>query len=112
MTMGLADQIKAADQGNVVKVHVPEWSCDVWIRTISLGELQAWELSCLRAKGEGVDDYRTRYLSKCLVDQDGKPLFTSEELKGLSGVAGARLFKLAQKHNELDDKEIEDIGKN
>jgi hypothetical protein len=30
----------------------------------------------------------------------------------VSGVVGARLFKVAQKHNDLDPKEIEDIGKN
>lgn len=110
--MGLAEQILAADQSQSVKVAVPEWGCDVWIRTLPLGELQAWELACLRSKGEGVDDYRTRYLSKCLVDEHGKELFNSEQLKRLSGTVGARLFKLAQKHNELNDEEIEALGKN
>jgi hypothetical protein len=110
--MGLAEEILAADQITSIKVHVPEWKCDVWIRTLPLGDLQAWELACLRAKGEGVDDFRTRYLSKCLVGSDGKPLFSSEQLKSLSGTVGARLFKVALKHNELDDKDIEDIGKN
>lgn len=110
--MGLADDILALDQSRSLKVNVPEWQRDVWIRTLPLGELQAWELACLRAKGEGVDDYRTRYLSKCLVDDNGKEIFTSEQLKRVSGVVGARLFKLAQKHNDLDPKEIEDIGKN
>lgn len=110
--MGLAEQILAADQSQSVKVAVPEWGCDVWIRTLPLGELQAWELACLRSKGEGVDDYRTRYLSKCLVDEHGKELFSSEQLKRLSGTVGARLFKLAQKHNELNDEEIEALGKN
>lgn len=110
--MGLADDILAADQSQALKVHVPEWKCDVWIRALPLGELQAWELACLRSKGEGVDDYRTRYLAKCLVDADGRELFTSEQLKRVSGTVGARLFKIAQKHNELDEKEIEEIGKN
>lgn len=110
--MSLAEKIRAADQLQSVKVHVPEWQCDVWIRTLPLGELQAWELACLRSKGEGVDDYRTKYLAKCLVDSDGKEIFTSEQLKSLSGTVGARLFKIAQRHNELDDKEIEEIGKN
>lgn len=110
--MGLAEDILSADQSGVIKVHVPEWKCDVWIRTLPLGELQAWELSCLRSKGDGVDDYRTRYLAKCLVDENGKELFSSEQLKRISGVVGARLFKVAQKHNELDEKELEDIGKN
>ena len=110
--MGLAEEILAADQSHSLKVNVPEWKCDVWIRTLPLGELQSWELACLRAKGDGIDDYRTRYLCKCLVDADGKPLFTSEQLKGLSGTVGARLFKIAQRHNDLDEKEIEDIGKN
>lgn len=110
--MGLADDILAADQSQALKVHVPEWKCDVWIRALPLGELQAWELACLRSKGEGVDDYRTRYLAKCLVDADGRELFTSEQLKRVSGTVGARLFKIAQKHNELDEKQIEEIGKN
>lgn len=110
--MGLADDILAADTGNSVKVHVPEWGKDVFIRTLPLGELQAWELACLRSKGEGVDDYRTRYLSKCLVDENGREIFTGEQLKRISGTVGARLFKIAQKHNDLDDKEIEEIGKN
>ena len=110
--MGLAEEILAADTGNRVKVHVPEWGKDVWIRSLPLGELQAWELACLRAKGEGVDDFRTRYLSKCLVDETGREIFTSDQIKRVSGLVGARLFKLAQKHNELDEKEIEEIGKN
>jgi len=110
--MSLADDILAADQSQALKVNVPEWKCDVWIRTLPLGDLQAWELECLRSKGEGVDEYRTRYLSKCLVDADGKPLFSNDQLKSLSGKVGARLFKIAQKHNDLDEKEIEEIGKN
>lgn len=110
--MGLAEEILAADQGQAVRVNVPEWGRDVFIRTLPLGDLQAWELACLRAKGEGVDDYRTRYLSKCLVDENGREIFTSEQLKRVSGTVGARLFKIAQKHNELDEKELEDIGKN
>jgi hypothetical protein len=110
--MGLAETILAADQAKSIKVAVPEWQCDVWIRTLPLGELQSWELACLRSKGEGVDDYRTTYLSKCLVDADGKQIFTSEQLKKVSGTVGARLFKIAQSHNDLDEKEIEEIGKN
>lgn len=110
--MSLTDDILSADQAQSLKVHVPEWKCDVWIRTLPLGDLQAWELECLRSKGDGVDDYRTRYLSRCLVDADGKQLFSNDQLKKVSGKVGARLFKIAQKHNDLDDKEIEDIGKN
>jgi hypothetical protein len=110
--MSLADDILAADQSQSLKLHVPEWKCDVYIRSLPLGELQAWELACLRSKGEGVDDYRTRYLSKCLVDAEGRELFTSDQLKKISGTIGARLFKVAQRHNDLDEKEIEDIGKN
>jgi hypothetical protein len=110
--MSLADDILSADQSQSLKVNVPEWKCDVWIRTLPLGDLQAWEIECLRSKGEGVDEYRTRYLSKCLVDADGKVLFTNEQLKKLSGKVGARLFKIAQRHNDLDEKEIEEIGKN
>jgi hypothetical protein len=30
----------------------------------------------------------------------------------VSGTVGARLFKIAMSHNDLDEKEIEEIGKN
>lgn len=110
--MGFADDVLNADQTQSIKVHVPEWGRDVYVRTMPLGDLQAWELACLRAQGQGVDDYRTRYLSKCLVDENGRELFTSDQLKRISGKVGARLFKIAQKHNDLDEKEIEEMGKN
>lgn len=110
--MGLAEEILALDQARSLRVHVPEWKRDVFIRTLLLGELQDWELACLRSKGDGVDEYRTRYLAKCLVDENGRQIFTSDQLKSIDGVIGNRLFKMAQKHNDLDDKEIEDIGKN
>jgi hypothetical protein len=110
--MSLADDILSADQSQSLKVNVPEWKCDVWIRSLPLGDLQAWELDALRSNGQGIDDYRTRYLSKCLVDADGKPLFSNDQLKRLSGKVGARLYKLAQQHNEIDEKEIQELGKN
>ena len=34
--MGLAETILAADQAKSIKVAVPEWQCDVWIRTLPL----------------------------------------------------------------------------
>jgi hypothetical protein len=46
------------------------------------------------------------------VDENGQEIFTGDQLKRISGTVGARLFKIAQKHNELDEKEIEEIGKN
>lgn len=110
--MGLADEIMAADQTQSLKVNVPEWGCDVWIRTLPVGDLQSWQLECLRSKGEGVDDYISRYLCRCLVDADGRQLFTNDQAKKLSGKVCSRLFKMAQKHNDLDDKEIEELGKN
>lgn len=110
--MGLAEQIASADQSNALKVHVPEWGTDVWIRTLPVGDLQAWQLECLRSDGKGVDDYISRYLCRCLVDADGRVLFTNEQIKQLSGKVCSRLFKLAQKHNDLDEKEIEALGKN
>lgn len=110
--MSLSDDILKADQTQSLKVSVPEWGCDVWIRTLPVGDLQAWQLECLRSKGEGVDDYISRYLCRCLVDADGKPLFNNDQLKKLSGKVCTKLFKIAQKHNDLDDEEIEALGKN
>jgi len=118
--MGLSkEQIFAADQAKALPVEVPEWPDStgkpgvVYIRVMTVGERDAWELEVLRSEKKGVDDFRSRYLARVLAsDAVGTPLFTDwQQIKPLSGAVCNRLFSLAKKHNDLNDEEVEALGK-
>ena len=112
-------QILATDQAKATPVDVPEWPDAngepgrVWIRVMSVGERDAWELEVVRSPAKGVDDFRTKYLYRVLAsDEKGTPLFTDfAQMKNLRGDVCNRLFKVAQKHNDLDEKEVQELGK-
>lgn len=113
------EQILSADQAKALKVEVPEWPSPdgvpgvVFIRVMTVGERDAWELEVLRSEKKGVDDFRSRYLARVLAsDEAGTPLFSDwQQIRPLSGAVCNRLFKLAQKHNDLDDEEVRQLGK-
>lgn len=112
-----AEQILAANRATVtsrlLKVHVPEWQCDIYVKALNIGELQTWEIECLRAQGKGIDEFRSKWLSMCLVDEHGTRLFPDhEKVKEFDSVVGARLWKLCREHNETGDQVVEEIGKN
>jgi len=112
-----AEQILAASKkcqlARALKVHVPEWQCDVYVKMLTIGELQEWELECLRAKGEGVEDFRSKYLAMCLVDENGARVFPNHaQVKEIDSVVGTRLWKAARDHNSLDEQSLEETGKN
>ena len=112
------EQIFAADQAKAIPVEVPEWPEGgkpgvVYIRVMTVGERDAWELEVLRSEKRGIDDFRSRYLGRVLASDDaGTPLFSDwQQIRNLSGAVCNRLFKIAQKHNDLDDSEVKALGK-
>ena len=113
------DQILAADQAKSLAVQVPEWPDAsgvpgvVYIRVMTVGERDAWELEVLRSEKKGVDDFRSRYLARVLSsDHLGTPLFSDwQQIKPLSGAVCNRLFNIAKKHNDLNEEEVQALGK-
>ena len=114
--MGLKEQIKAASVRKPLKVHVKEWNLDVYVRVLSVGERDAWELAWLDIRNKGVtkfDNFRAFYLARTLCDEHGVRIFQDNELEEVAALDGAvmgELFDVAQKHNKLTEADVVELA--
>lgn len=109
------DQILAADDLGLLKLSVPEWGGDVYIRVMTVGERDAYENEWQRKKETGVDDFRTKFLVRCLVDEKGNRLFDNGDVARLATKSARimnRVWLAAMEHNNLSDQSIEELAKN
>lgn len=109
------DQILAANDVNLLKINVPEWGGDVYIRVMTVGERDAYENEWQRKKDTGVDDFRTKFLVRCLVDDKGNRLFDNGDVQRLAEKSARvmnRVWLAAMEHNNLSDASIEELAKN
>lgn len=110
------DAILGADDLGMLKVEVPEWGGDVFVRVMTVGERDAYENEWVASKGKGVEDFRTKFLARCLCDDKGTLLFTTAEdfakLAKKSAKVMSRLWQKAMDHNALSDADVEELAKN
>lgn len=109
-----ADQILAADDMGLKKVHVKEWGGDVYVRVMSVGERDEYERMWIGKRETGIENFRTQYLARVLCDDKGQLLFTREQVAGLANKSGAvmgRLFDEAMKHNRMTEEDVQELGK-
>jgi len=109
------DQILSVDDLGLLKLHVPEWNGDVFIRVMTVGERDAYENEWQRKKETGVDDFRTKFLVRCLVDEKGNRLFDNGDVTKLAQKSARvmnRIWMAAMEHNNLSDQSIEELAKN
>ena len=107
-------QILAANDLGLLEVPVPEWGGSVYLRVMTVGERDAFELEWNGTDGK-VDDFRSKFLARCLADDQGRRLFTDAELHLLAGKSAkvmSRLWKAAVEHNNLDEPAIQEAAKN
>lgn len=109
------DQILSADDLGLLEVQVPEWGDSVFIRVMTVGERDAYENDWVVNKSRGVEDFRTKFLARCICDSKGERLFKDEDIPLLSKKSAkvmSRLWQLAMEHNALSDKDVEELAKN
>lgn len=109
------DQILAADDLGLLKLSVPEWGGDVHIRVMTVGERDAYENEWQRKRETGVDDFRTKFLVRCLVDNKGNRLFDNGDVARLAQKSARvmnRVWMAAMEHNNLSETTIEELAKN
>jgi hypothetical protein len=107
-------QILAADDCRLAQVAVPEWGGDVYIRVMSCGERDAYENDWVQNKNKGVENFRSKFLARCLCDEKGERLFTDAEIGELSKKSAkvlGRLWQKAMEHNALSEADVEELGK-
>ena len=114
--MGLKEQIKAASVRKPLKVHVKEWNLDVYVRVMSVGERDDWELSWVDIRNKGMskfDNFRAFYLVRTLCDEHGVRLWKDDELQEVADLDGAvmgELFDVAQRHNKLTEADVVELA--
>lgn len=109
-----ADQILAADDLGLLRVEVPEWGGDVFVRVMSVGERDEYERQWIGKKETGIENFRTQYLARVLCDDKGKLLFSREQIAALAQKSGAvmgRLFDVAMRHNKMTEEDVKELGK-
>ncbi len=64
-------------------------------------------------KDKGIDNFRTKYLSRVLCDDKGNLLFRDKEaaLAKKSGAVMGRLFDAAMSHNRMTEEDVKELGK-
>lgn len=109
-----AEQILAADDLGLLRVEVPEWGGDVFVRVMSVGERDEYERQWIGKKETGIENFRTQYLARVLCDEKGKLLFSRDQIAALAEKSGAvmgRLFDVAMRHNKMTEEDVKELGK-
>jgi len=114
--MGLRERIKAASVRKPLRVHVKEWDLDVYVRVMSVGERDDWELAWIDIRNKGVEkfsNFRAFYLARTLCDEHGERIYKDTDLDEVSALDGAvmgELFEIAQKHNKLSEADVVELA--
>lgn len=113
------DDILKAEDLITEEVEVPEWGGSVLVRGMSGRERDDFESSMVvRAAGQMVQDFantRAKIVARCVVGDDGQPLFTSADVTVLgekSGAALDRVFTVASRLSGLGEKDVEELAGN
>lgn len=112
---------------NAVDIHfeivpVPEWGGEVWVRSLSGSERDAFEASIVEFKGKKtavkIQNIRAKLAALTMVDSDGpkaKRLFSDADVLILgkkSASALDRVYTVAQRLSGISDEDIEELEKN
>lgn len=117
MTLLTKEQILAADDIQTRDVEVPEWGGTVRIAMMSGRARDLYEASLYKNKDNDstFDNLRARFLSYCVVNEEGNLMFAPNDLVELgkkSAAALDRVFSAASELNGTSESEMEEIAKN
>lgn len=104
--------IIGADDLKTVRIAVPEWGGDVFVRVMTGMERDEFEDFLIKGKARGA---RAELAARTLVDEQGQRLFTGDEIEVLgkkSAPALDRVFDAAQRLNGFSERDIKELEKN
>lgn len=109
-----------ADDHVKERVHVPEWGGDIFVRNLTAGQRDRYELECfvdgagMTAALDGIG-VRARLAIATVCDEAGDLLFTADDLEALAKKSGAaldRVYEVATRLNRVSDADVEELAKN
>lgn len=114
------DQILSAVDMDIRKIPIPEWSGDVFIRSMSAGEWDDFENSLVKITDGGkqkanLKNYRARFASIIICDADGNKLFLPSDITNLSKKsrkAMDRILTAGKKLNGISDEDESELVEN
>jgi hypothetical protein len=110
MLLSKSEILQVQDTKVSAAVPVPEWGGEVYIKTLSGTERDAFEDAYAENKMKA---FRCRFLVLTLSDDKGQRLFADGdvgELGNKSSVVINRLFEAAWKHNAFTNEAVESLG--
>jgi hypothetical protein len=110
MALSKAAILAAKDTKLSEALPVPEWGGEVYIKTLSGTERDAFEDAYAENKMKA---FRCRFLVLTLCDDAGQRLFEDGDVGELgqkSSVVINRLFEAAWKHNAFTNEAVESLG--
>ncbi|MDE2101260.1 MAG: hypothetical protein KGL39_28700 [Patescibacteria group bacterium] len=105
--MALRDQILSARDFRIDKVAVPEWNCEVYLRTMSGTQRSEYEQAVYKDGKPETRHFFAELLCRCLCDETGNLIFSSADVAALSDKSApvlARLAEQAAKLNRVDNE--------
>lgn len=116
MALLTKEQILQSNTVTTEKVAVPEWGGEIILKSLSANDQDVIDSLLLKGKAEGgtYDGYRAVVLSRAIVDEQGKRLFTPEEVAALGEQDKTVIDRLIEKVRNLTpaDATAEELAKN
>jgi hypothetical protein len=118
-----AAAILAADDLPTIWIQTPEWgkNSGVWVRGMSGAERDEFEMRVSGLDGGGNQvkmnyiNLRASLVASCVVDDDGKRLFSGDQVEALGRKSGAvldRLFDASRKASGIGEDDVKALSKN
>jgi hypothetical protein len=108
------DAILAAKALKTEDVPVPEWGGSVLVRELPGRERDEWEASLAVQRGKqmvpDVANMRAKLVARSVIGEDGKPVFTQQDVSALGELSAAaldRVFEVASRLSGLSEADLE-----
>ena len=116
MTLLTKDQILNSSDIDHKDIEVAEWGGTLRVAAMSAAERDSFEAGMLDNKGKSdpkrLLNFRARFIASCIVDEDGKRLFTAGDVVALGKKSAApisRVFDECRKLNGMTEADVDEI---
>ena len=114
------NEILSADDRQTLDIKIPEWGGTVRLTVMSGTARDAYEASLVKMQEDGsgkrdLTNLRSKLVAACMIDEQGKQLFSIAEVEQLGGKNGAVLNRIYEEANNLNattEDKVEEVAKN